>query len=82
MKGGPVFLLDEESQAISRIGFFTTRWVRAADPEAAGALACQMVVDELAASTLNPKNQPVAARVEEVHAGSWLGRSVSAVPDA
>ena len=68
-----MFLRGEESQAVQRLGFFTTRWVHASSPEAAGELACKIVVDELAATgTLNPEDQPVTAQVEEVQGLSWL----------
>jgi hypothetical protein len=73
MKGGPVFLRDEESGAVGRFGFFTTRWVRASSPEVAGVLACQMVTGELATTgTLNPRDQPATARVESVDLLTWM----------
>jgi hypothetical protein len=72
VRGGPVFLLDVDTQKTNRLGFFTTRWVRAATEEDASAAACKLVTSELAATgTKNPPNMPVETVIEEVVELSW-----------
>jgi len=90
MEGRPLFLFDEGKQEVERLGFFTTRWVRAETPEAAGQAACNVVRDELAVTgDRNPPDQPLKVTVSEVTKASWVegarhwdgGRGFTFFPD-
>ena len=89
LKGAPVFLLDLDSNKTQRLGFYTTRWVEAASPEDAAAIATRLVLEELAArGTKNPPDQPVHVAVEELAVVSWFeairrgpGRGYTFYPD-
>ena len=90
VRGGPVFLLDVESQKTHRLGFFTTRWIHAATAEEARVAACRLVLEELAETgTKNPPNVPVQTEIEEVVPLSWVeslrhpspGRGFTFFPD-
>jgi hypothetical protein len=89
LRGAPVFLTNEETQQTERLGFSTTRWVRARTAETAGVLACRWVLAEL--EELRPKNpagERIAVTVDEVSRVSWFraprlgrGRGFSFFPD-
>jgi hypothetical protein len=90
MEGRPLFLLDVEKQQVDRLGFFTTRWVRAETPEAAGRTACSVVQDELAVTgNRNPPDQPLKVTISQVVRVSWIdgvrhrdgGRGFTFFPD-
>jgi hypothetical protein len=73
IEGGPVFLFDVESKKTERLGFFTTRWVRATTSKEASEIAQRLVLAELAEKgTRNPPDAPVETRVEEVVVLSWV----------
>lgn len=91
IEGGAVFLLDSDTNILSRRGFFTTRWVRGDTADEVGAAACRMVLDEVAAiGARNPPDQPTRLKVIEVARLSLLeslrhpseGRGFSFFPDA
>ena len=90
LEGGPVFLFDVESKRTDRLGFFTTRWVRAATPNEASEVARKLVLAELAEKgTRNPPDVPVETTVQEIVALSWAeslrhrgtGRGFTFYPD-
>lgn len=73
MEGRPLFLLDVEKQQVDRLGFFTTRWIRAETPEVAGRIARSLVQDELAVTgNRNPPDQPLNVTISEVVRVSWV----------
>ena len=84
-----MFLTNDETQQTERLGFTTTRWVRAKTSESAGVLACRCVLTELEA--MRPKNPPgerIAVTVDEMSRVSWFraprlgrGRGFSFFPD-
>lgn len=47
LKGAPVFLVDEVSGKLERLGFYTTRWVRADSDGSAMAIARHSVLEEI-----------------------------------
>jgi hypothetical protein len=75
LEGRPVLLTDAETQEILRLGFFTTRWVRADSPDAACRKARELVVQALEAKgTKNPPDEPTVITVSEVVEVGWLER--------
>jgi hypothetical protein len=90
LQGAPVFLLNGDSQKTDRLGFYTTRWVRAASVDEARSVARRLVLDEFATSgTKNPPEQPIQMAVEDVVEVSWFeaarkgpGRGFTFYPDA
>jgi len=59
LEGGPVFLFDIESKRTDRLGFFTTRWVRAASLNEAAEITRKLVLAELVdKGTRNPPDVP------------------------
>lgn len=73
LEGGPVFLFDVESNRVDRLGFFTTRWIRAVTPNEAAEIAQKLVLAELAEQgTRNPSGVSIETRIEEVLALSWV----------
>jgi hypothetical protein len=90
LQGAPVFLLNVDSQKTDRLGFYTTRWVRAASVDEARSVARRLVLDEFATSgTKNPPEQPIQMAVEDVVEVSWFeaarkgpGRGFTFYPDA
>jgi hypothetical protein len=72
IEGSPLFLVNEETNQLQRLGFFTTRWVRADSTEGACDAAQKLVIDELAVTgNRNPADQPLNLAVSEVVQLSW-----------
>jgi len=73
LQGAPVFLLNVDSQKTDRLGFYATRWVRAASVDEARSLARRLILDELATwGTKNLPEQPIQMAVEDVLEVSWF----------
>jgi hypothetical protein len=89
LRGGPVFLLDEETQKAERLAFYAIRWVRAKTAETAGVIACRCVLAQLEAMRPeNPPDERIAVTVDEMRRVSWFraprlgrGRGFSFVRD-
>ena len=72
IEGRSLFLVDVETGRVDRLGFYTTRWVRARSREQAEAAAQKLVVDELAITgNRNPADQPLKLIVSEIAELSW-----------
>jgi hypothetical protein len=73
LQGAPVFLPNADSRKTDRLGFYATRWVRAASVDEARSLARRLILDELATwGTKNPPEQPIQMAVEDVLEVSWI----------
>ena len=67
LEGRPVLLANAENQEILRLGFFTTRWVRADSPVEARRKARELVVRDLEAKgTKNTPDEPPTITASEV----------------
>jgi hypothetical protein len=64
IEGGNVMLRMEGS--IRRMGFYTTRFVRASDSEEAGAVAVRQARHDLGALALNEPEDPPAVSVQAI----------------
>jgi hypothetical protein len=90
LQGAPVYLPNVDSQKTDRLGFYATRWVRAASVDEARTVARRLVLDEFATSgARNPPEQPIQMAVEDVVEVSWFetirrgpGRGFTFYPDA
>lgn len=72
VEGRPLFLFDAQTNRTDRLGFFTTRWVRAGSREEACIAACKLVMQELSITgNRNPPDQPLTLAVSEVVELSW-----------
>lgn len=58
---------------LGKYGFFTTRFVRASDPNSAFVVAKELVINELISSAIkkNAPNDPVSLRASEIRAIGW-----------
>lgn len=67
VEGGPALLFDAASKSTLRLGFVTTRWVRASTLEEASEIARKLVLAELVKNgARNPPETPIEATVLEV----------------
>ena len=89
LEGRPVLLTDAETQEILRLGFFTTRWVRADSREEACRKARELVVQDLKAKgTKNAPDEPTVITASQVVEVGWMehlrrapGRGFAFFPD-
>jgi hypothetical protein len=64
LEGGPALLFDVASKSTHRLGFVTTRWVRAGTPDEASEIARKLVLAELVENgARNPPEAPIEATV-------------------
>jgi hypothetical protein len=55
----------------AKFGFYTTRWMRAANAEAATAAATELVTAELRSRTLNAEDDPMTVRLHSIAKLWW-----------